>query len=651
MTNEIKQIEKVLDECNQAYHVFGTSQLSDAEYDSLKDRLSKLDPTNPRLKQVGAKLVPEIKKKKEKIAWEKYIHKTERLGSLNKINTFAELETWIKGSGETDFIIEEKLDGISIKLIYNNGELYKAITRGDDASGESVGEDITRNVIKMKNVPLDVKIKDRFIVRGEILLHKDDFEFVGGKTLRNSAAGTAKRLDGVGCEYLSVHAYTIMNWKELNIKTESEMIKILKDNNFNVISNKLCKSVKTIESEYQNYISNIRDSLQWDIDGLVIKTNIIKDDDWDYPKRAIAYKFPHQEAITKLLSVEWQDSGGRITPVGHLEPVNVNGVTISKATLNNVDYIKNLNIKINDLCAISRRNDVIPCIERVSIAASDGIEIKAPTHDEEGFPIVHEKNSQGEELVYLTSTNPNSKQKKIRSIIQWYKAHDTKGVAEETIDAILSEKIANSLPEFFDIGLKGHQNLANVEGFGPGKFKILNKATLLTSKTTLIKFMEGIDISGFGSSRFETILEAVNKEVSITDFVNICSDSTFISQLIGFGENTAATLKNSLESKKNLIKEMLNRVEVENWKPQTVSSSSKINGLSFCFTGKMQYDRGTLELSVKKQGGLVAGVSKNLDYLVVNDLNSNSSKNKKAIKLNIKRISEKEYLNMIEGKI
>lgn len=651
MSSEIKKIEAILDQSNEAYHVFGTSELSDAEYDSLKDRLAKLDPTNSRLKQIGAKIVTDTKKKKDKIAWEKYTHKTDRLGSLNKINTYGQLDTWITVSGESKFIIEEKLDGISIKLIYNNGELFKAITRGDDDSGESVGEDITRNVIKMKNVPLTVEIKDNFVVRGEILLHKDDFEFVGGKTLRNSAAGTAKRLDGIGCEYLSVHAYTIMNWKELNIKTESEMVKILKNNGFDVISHKLCSSAKEIEAEYQNYNLKLRDSLQWDIDGLVIKTDNIKEDAWDYPKRAIAYKFPHQQAVTKLLSVEWQDSGGRISPVAHLEPVLINGVTISKATLNNIDHIKSLNIKINDLCLISRRNDVIPCIEGVSIAASDGIEIKAPTHDSEGFPIIHEKNSQGEELVYLISTNPDSKQKKIRSIIQWYKAHDTKGIAEETIDAILSEKIANSLPEFYDIGLKGHQKLADIDGFGPGKFKILNKATLFTSKTTLIKFMEGIDIAGFGSSRFETILETVNKEVSITDFINICLDNQFINQLNGFGDNTAAALKNSLESKKNLIKEMLNRVEVDNWKPQTVSSASKINGLSFCFTGKMDYDRSTLELSVKKHGGIVSGVSKNLDYLVVNDLNSDSSKNQKAIKLNIKRISEKEYINMVEGKI
>ena len=530
-------------------------------------------------------------------------------------------------------------------------EIYlKLLLGGDDDSGESIGEDITRNVLKMQNVPKSIKITDDVVVRGEILLHKDDFEFVGGKTLRNSAAGTAKRHDGKGCNYLSIHAYSIMNWKELNIKTETEMVKNLEDNGFCVVKYKTVSSIKQIESIYQEYISTIRKDLQWDIDGLVIKTDIIENDAWDYPKRAIAYKFPHEKGVTKLIDVIWQDSGGRISPVGILEPVLINGVTISRATLNNVDYIESLNIKINDLCIISRRNDVIPCIEGVSISVDDGIEIKPPTHDEEGFPIVHEKNSEGKELIYLISTNPDSKQKKIRSIIQWYKAHDTKGVAEETVDAIVSEKIATSLPEFYDIGLNGHQDLANIDGFGPGKFKILNKATLSTSKTTIIKFMEGIDIPGFGSSRFEIILNDINKEVSLEEFIKTCLNVNYISQLNGFGSNTATTLKNSLETKKNLIADMIKRVEVETWKPQS-AVSSKINGLSFCFTGKMGYDRGELEASVKKHGGIVAGVSKNLDYLVLNDLNSSSSKNQKAIKLNIKRISEQDYLNMIGGNI
>lgn len=649
--NEIKQLEKMIDTADTNYHAFGMSDISDAEYDGLKDRLAKLDPTNSRLKQVGAKIdiSDDKKSKKVKEKWEKYIHTTYKMGSVSKVNIFDQLQKWIDDTSKTGpWIVQEKMDGISIKLIYKNGKLEKAITRGNDLSGENVGEDITKNVLKMKGIPHNIKFNNDLIVRGEILLYKSNFDLVGGKTLRNSAAGTAKGYDGKNCEHLNIQCYSIMNWKELNIKTEKQSVEFLSDNGFKIINYYICSTIDEIETVYKDYIKNKRKKLDWDIDGLVIKYNEIEEDKWDLPERARAYKFPHETAVTKLLDVIWQDSGGRISPVALLEPININGVTISRATLNNIDYIKSLDIKINDIVLISRRNDVIPCIESVSIHSTDGEEILPPKFDEEGFPIVREKNAEGKELVYLVSTNPNSKQKKIRSILQWYKAHDSKGIAEETIDSIISEKIANSLPEFYDIGLNCDTRLATLEGFGAGKFKILNKATLLTSKTTIVKFMEGIDIAGFGSSRFEAILEYVNKKISITEFINICKNEVVISSISSFGSNTALSLKNSIIEKEKLIKEMLKRVEVEEWEPEK-KTSSKINGLSFCFTGKMEYDRGVLEKSVKKNGGLVAGVSSKLDYLVVNDLNSDSNKNQKAIKLGIKRISEKEYLNMIGG--
>lgn len=647
----IKQLEEKIDNANTAYHVFGSSELSDAEYDALKDMLAKLDPKNSRIKQVGA-VIPD-KVKKEKQHWEKYVHKTYKMGSIDKVNYFNELTKWANNLDyKKEYIVEEKLDGISIKLIYINGELNKAITRGNDDSGESIGEDITKNVKKMKNVISQMpkcKFKE-VVIRGEIILYKSNAEFVGGKTLRNSAAGAAKELEGKNCCYLNVKIYTIMNWKELGFSRESECLKFLKDNNFDVVSWYECSDLNQIENIYQNYIDKTRKQLDWDIDGLVIKTNEIQDDKWDLPERARAYKFPHEKGITKLLDVIWQDSGGRISPVAILEPIMIGGVTISRATLNNLDFISNLNVKINDFVIVSRRNDVIPCIEGVSISAKDGKVIKPPTHDDEGFPIIHETNSEGKELVYLISTNPNSKQKKIREILHWYKAHDAKGIAEETIDLLLTEKIVKSLPEFYDLGLNGNVNLTNLDGFGAGKFKILNKATLLTSNTNIIKFMEGIDISGFGSSRFEAILEYNNKKIDISSFLSLCSDINYISQIPGFGINTAKSLEKSIKEKNKLIQDMLTRIKVDDWTPEK-KASTKINGLSFCFTGEMTYNRDELEKSVKKNGGLVAGVSKKLDYLVVNDLNSSSNKNQKAIQLNIKRISEQEYLNMIGGSI
>lgn len=648
---EIKTLEKTLDHADHMYHTFGTSDLSDAEYDALKDRLKVLDPTNKRFKKVGSSVKKVSHKKDTDEHWEKYTHVDFKMGSQNKVTTDEALDKWaakIPGIETDSYIVQHKLDGTSIKLVYNEGKLTFAATRGDG----NLGENILRNALLMKGVPKEIPLKAREVVlRGEILLYKSNLSHIGGKNTRNSAAGTAKRLDGEGCEHLNVRIYGIMNWKDLTIMTEEESMLTVKNCGFDPVKSYTCKTLADVKKIMAEYIQTKRSKLDWDIDGLVVKTNVIDSDAWDYPDRSIAYKFPSEEAVTKLVDVAWRDTGGRISPTAVLEPVDINGVTVSAATLNNLDHIEKLGIKIGDLVVVSRRNDVIPCIERVSISDKHGKLIKPPTHDDEGFPIVREKNINGEELAYLVSTNPNSLSKRRRQIISWYKAHDAKGLGEETIVSIMEAGIAKDLPEFYEVGLHGHDDLINVEGFGAGKFKILNKATLLTSKTTLLKFLDGMDLQGFSLSRFEAILEHFNKEKTLDELLTLCHDVDLIASIPGFGENTAKSLKKSLEENESIITKMKNKVEIESWTPQKVSAHSKINGLSFCFTGSMVHDRSVLEKAVKKHGGVVAGVSKNLDILVVSSLSWTSGKVEKAEKLGIKKIVEDEFLKLIDSDI
>ncbi len=647
MRKEIEDLEEKINSADKMYHSFGASDLSDAEYDALKDRLRKLDPTNKLLKKIGHAIVDKPTKKKEKEHWVKVNHTDYKMGSQNKVTETQEMKKWCDKYQNELFVVQHKMDGISIKLHYEGGKLISAITRGEG----DIGEDIKRNVLKMKGVPETIPSDDKHVFRSEIILTKTDLPHIGGKTMRNSAAGTAKRLDGEGCEHLTVVTYTIMNAKELGIKTELESLKIIHRFGFKPVCTYAAKDLEAIEKIMKEYKDSKRADLDWDIDGLVVKTNEIKDDAWDYPTRSVAYKFPAEEGVTKLLDVIWQDSGGRINPVGILEPIKINGITIGRATLNNIDFIQKMGIKINDLVRVSRRNDVIPCIEGVSIPARDGKEIKAPTKDSDGFPIVRAKNSQGEELVYLVSTNPNSTAKKIRQITSWYDALGAKGVAEETVSLILESGLAKDLPSFFKLGLEGHVDLVNIEGFGAGKFKILNQATKSTMEVSFLDFLNAMDISGFSEKRFQPILEHINKKINISDFIDwINKNSSEISNLNGFGDNTTQSLLNGLKDKKSLIESMLKLVKVREWEPQKVDTSSSICGKSFCFTGSMTYDRSILELAVKKRAGIVAGVSKKLNFLVTNDPNSGSNKNKKADDLGIKKITEKEFLDMIGGK-
>jgi DNA ligase (NAD+) len=640
---DIRKLEKKIDDANELYHTFGDSGLSDAEYDSLLGMLEKLDPKNKRIKKkkVGASVATNSPDK-----WTKFKHDTFKMGSQSKITTLEGLETWAaKLSGE-EFVIEHKLDGTSIKLIYEKGKLVMGATRGDGDEGE----DITSNVLKMNGVPVTIKDPRRIVFRGEILLYKSNLATVGGKNCRNSAAGAAKKLNGENCQHLNVKIYSVMNWKELGLKTVLDVVRFINTNSLDpVFMNGPFKSLKEIEKFKDEYEKKTRQLLDFDIDGLIIQTNRLEEDDWDYPTRSIAYKFAAGEGVTKLIDVEWRDTGGRIAPRAVLDPIDVGGVTITHATLNNIEHINRLGVKIGDLVVVSRRNDVIPAIEKVSIASATGKPIVAPTHDKDGFPIVHEKNALGEELVHLVSTNPNSRAKIVRSIMSWYRSHGAKGVAGETVEAILDADAATDLPSFYELGLKGSDKLLEVEHFGAGKFKVLKQATLLTSKTNVLTFMNAMDLQGFSDTRFAVILEHYGREMELDEFLQVCCDTSAISAISGFGENTAKSLYNEIKEATPLIKKMSALVEIEKWSPSK-KASAKINGLSFCFTGSMSFDREVLEKAVKKHSGIVAGVSKKLDYLVANK-GWESGKTKKATDLGIKRITEQEFMDMIGGDI
>jgi len=644
---EIETLAKELENADYLYYNFGTSEYTDEEYDAMEDRLFKLDPKNKRFKDGKRNIVGAKTDKNDR--WEKVKHNY-KMGSQLKITTFDGLKKWANDLGQTErYVVQDKLDGISIRLEYKDGELIEAVTRGDG----HLGENILRNVLKMEGIPSIIKCEEPLSVRGEILLFKSNFHhFEDGKTLRNVAAGTSKRLDGKGCDWLNVKVYDVQNWKDFGFNKVSSSLEFLQEQGFDVVNYKVVKTLDDVQNVFDKYVKSIRDSLDWDIDGLVIKAGLFEDDDWAAPKRSIAYKFPAKTAVTKLLDVVWQDSGGRISPVAILDPAVIDGVTISRATLNNVDHIKKLNIKIGDTVEISRRNDVIPCIEKVLISDKTGKDISPPTHDEDGFPIVHETNADGEKLVYLISTNPNSKSKIVRSIVKWFTAHDAKGIAEATAEALFDANIIKDLPSFYDVCMNGHDDLMSLDGFGSGTYKIMKKAALTTCKTTLVKFLTAMDLNNIGSKIIESILSFNNKKIDLDSFIDYVKDINTISNIPGIGINTAKQINNEIKKKLSLISAMKTRVQIDTWEP-VKASSTKVNGLSFCFTGKMDSDRNTLENIVKENSGIVAGVSKTLNYLVTNDPNSGSSKNQKVDKINsaggnIKRITEKEFFELIK---
>jgi DNA ligase (NAD+) len=334
----------------------GSPLVPDEVYDAALDELRELRPGSPQVQAIGATPVSE---------WAKVSHGVP-MGSLDKVNLPEELRDWVmlRGGIHLHLFWTEKLDGISVRLTYAKGKLVQAATRGDG----SVGEDITQNVRKMKGVVPEVP-GFTGTIRGEIVLLKSDLakHFPDYANTRNAAAGLSKRYDGKGAEHLTVVTYAVLD-SDLKTGTEKEQFDWLGAGGFNVPAYGVVGDADEVNQVWTKYQDSTRDSLDYDIDGLVIRINRL---DLQYslgekdgrPLGATAFKFAPITRITVLRSVEWQVGGsGRITPVASFDPVEILGATIRNASLYNVAFIQKHRLEIGCQILLTRGGDVIPKI-------------------------------------------------------------------------------------------------------------------------------------------------------------------------------------------------------------------------------------------------------------------------------------------------
>jgi DNA ligase (NAD+) len=379
----MKSLEALLDKIDAydtAYYNDGKPLISDREYDGLRDRLrtdtarfaDKIgnDPTDLNVR--GATYARAVKTLKrigapppEHGDWPKYQHEV-RMDSLNKVNLPEELLTWHVKCGKPIELLEtEKIDGMSISLKYEKGRLFSAATRGDG----NIGENITANVGLMSGFP--TRLEDGFTghIRGEVVLLKSVWKkHLSNMANTRNATGLAKRHNGEGCQHLTIIAYTVEGSREF--KKESDSYEYLKSLGFK-IPNYRIGTVEDANVMWQEYMDKTRETLDYDIDGLVIvindrATRFCLGDEGRGPLGSIAFKFESPEARTVLRKVIWQvGDTGRITPVGEFDAIYLLGVKIERASLHNVSNINKLRVKIGSSIMVSRRNDVIPYIERV----------------------------------------------------------------------------------------------------------------------------------------------------------------------------------------------------------------------------------------------------------------------------------------------
>lgn len=640
------ELEKKLREASKAYYTNGSSAMSDAEYDMNLELLKTVDPQNDFLKEIGSDLVFSSDNSK----WVKEKHEYP-VGSLNKVQTLEEFKKWYSKLNNKDIIVEEKLDGISIVATYENGRLISALTRGSGIEGEV----ITRNFIKMKNVKKIINFKDKIVVRGEIILKRSDFDKLPEeedfKNLRNACAGIAKRLDGKYCEYLTFMPHGILNHQDLKLKTELEVLNVIESLFTNFVTyiiddpKSTLDKVSFVESVYNDYINDDRDKLDYDIDGLVIKQNILEDDDWKNPEYQIAFKFPHQAKTSYIKDIEISTRGGHICPVAIIDPVEIAGVTVSRVGLNNFKFCQDRNIGIGAKVQVTRRNDVIPYIEEVLVKGKD---IQIPTH----CPVCNSPlELESDESLYYTCSNIDCKCKLIRHIMKWMTAHNSKGIAAATIELLIDNNIINSFEDFITLSYNKHSwnNILNIQGFGESKLNTLISEIEKTSNTTWINFLVGIDISYIGKSMLEKILDKIPKLDDISDFEKFIY-SPEIYKVDGFANENVIRLRSGFDKNKKKINTLIKSgVKIEKFVNDKVDSSLQfLSGISFCFTGSLEtMGRTEAEKLVKKYGGDIKGVSKKLTYLVTNDVNSGSSKNEKARELGVKVIDEVKFLEIL----
>ncbi len=656
--NRIKKLKEVINHHRYLYHVLDKQEISDAAIDSLKKELFDLEQKFPDLvtpdsptQRVGGKPLKEFKKIKHQ----------QRMLSFNDAFSKEDMEDWqerfIKLLNEKEkqginFYCELKIDGLAIELIYENGFLQTGSTRGDG----NVGEDITQNLKTVEAIPLQIENKKELIVRGEVFITKKEFERINKEQRekglavyanpRNIAAGSVRQLDPkiTAGRKLDSFAYDLLT--SFGETTHEGKHRTLKELGFKTNGhNKYCKSLEEV-FQFREHWMKERERLNYEIDGVVV---IINNNEifeklgvvGKAPRGAIAYKFPQAQATTKVLDIKIQvGRTGAMTPVAILEPVQVTGITITRATLHNEDEIKRLGLKIGDTVIVGRAGDVIPDIARVLTELRTG--------HEKNFKMPEKCPSCGTGLVRLEGEvvsrcpNKNCFAQKRRNFYHFVSrtAFNIDGLGPKIIDRLLDEGLVQDPSDLFELK---EGDVKNLERFAEKSAENLIKSIQDKREITLAKFIYALGIRNVGE---ETAIDLAKyfasikkiKEAELEEFDKILDIGPVVSKSIFEWFQNKDNLK-FLERLQKFVK-----VQSSNFKAQ----NGKLSGLSFVLTGSLKtMARDEAKQKIREFGGEISeSVSSKTSYVIVGS--EPGSKVKKAGKLGVKILSEKQFLEIIK---
>ncbi len=665
LTDEIrKEIEKLVKELNYhcyRYYVLDSPVIPDSEYDILYRRLKELEekykyilPNSPT-QRVGA---PPLEK------FEKVTHEVPMLSlddafSTEEVIEFdKKLKRFLNSSESIGYTMEPKYDGLAVEVIYINGYLAKASTRGDGFTGE----DITQNIKTIKSIPLKIeganKIPEEIHIRGEIYINITEFSALNDErekkgepvfaNPRNAAAGSMRQLDPsvTASRKLKIVYYGVGALKGISINSQIELIQWLKNHRFPVPDVKLTDNINGAIAMIIT-LSNKRSSLPYEIDGAVIKVN-----DFDLqqrlgvktrePRWAIAYKFPAYQGNTKIHKII--ASVGRIgtlTPVAILEPIRIGGVTVSRSTLHNWDEINRKDIRIGDIVVVERAGDVIPHVVKVLKEKRTGNETEFPIPERCPVCGSHVIQEEGEVAVRCVGINcPAQVQEKIRHFAS-RAAMNIEGLGEKNVELLMKNGLINS---FLDVFLLKKKNLVDLPGFADKSAYNLVEAINESKKTTLSRFIYALGIKHVGEYISKLIASNFKK---LEDLYYISQEKLLsIKQL---GEKIAFAISDFFSEDENIdVLKGMQELGVKITNPDfqiTSEAPLPFEGLTFVITGALSVPRNEVEDFIEKKGGHTSSsVSKNTDYVIVGD--NPGSKLDRAKKLNIKTISYSDLLKL-----
>ena len=645
----INELVKKLNEASKAYYQDASEIMTNYEYDALYDELAALEKetgvvlaSSPTV-NVGYEVLTELPKER---------HEKPML-SLDKTNDVQALKEWV-GSHET--MLSWKLDGLTIVLTYENGKLSKAVTRGN---GE-VGEVITNNAKVFKNVPLSIAHQGELVLRGEAVITYSDFEKINAdiedvdakyKNPRNLCSGSVRQLNNeiTAKRNVNFFAFSLVKAEAVDFEnSRKKEMRWLKSQGFDVVEYRMV-TAENLEEQVKWFATQI-ESNDFPSDGLVLTYDDIAYGESlgrtaKFPRNAIAFKWADEIRETTLKEIEWSPSRtGLINPVAIFEPVELEGTTVSRASVHNISVMEGLELGIGDTIAVYKANMIIPQIAENKTRSGM---VELPAHCPTCGGVTEVRQIADAKALYCT--NPECQAKKIKSFTLFVSrdAMNMEGLSEATLEKFIAKGFIQEFADIFKLERYADE-IMNMEGFGEKSFKNLIASVEKARNTTLPRLIYALGIQNIGVANGKMLAKQYHHELKELQKAS----AEELSSIDGIGEVIAKSIEDYFKNEKNqqMLEHLLEEIEIE--KPEENNNAQIFEGMNFVITGSVEHfaNRNEVKAVIEARGGKVTGsVTSKTNYLINNDTTSNSSKNKKAKELNIPIISEADFLEMLQS--